>query len=134
MDSKFHVLSQLILPDRYESLKDKMGDGVVKILIEPKQDILVLFEQLALSIRARSEGFFLPIFGGSGVGKTTLTSNLSFFLPSYYENSIVYSNKIDYDNLNDEINKVVKKLSADNEKIIPIVIDHRESNPPSMPT
>src|SRR5262249_54968509 len=98
----------------------------------PPVATLDAFRKAAASVKARREGMFIPISAPSGTGKTTLGNSFSTFLPTDFAPTITSSaTSIDYDSLNQAIIKARQRLGANDQRIIPINIDHRESDAPS---
>jgi hypothetical protein len=128
-----HVLEQLKLPDRYEVLEKLLGPDVVQILIPPAEAVCDSLQSLALTINSRQEGQFVPVYGESGVGKTTLISNLIQFFPESFIPTLTFSGDVSYESLSDELQYFCKQIQMPNNesRIIPINIDHREAHPPS---
>jgi len=134
LDSRsIHVLKTLSLPDRFENLRQVVGDRVAELLVEPGEATLTAFRRAARSIGARGEGLFAPIVAASGTGKTTLASSLSGFLPDLYAPTVTYTGPLDYDSLNRVVEIAREKMPADDSRALPINVDHRESAPPSPP-
>ena len=125
-----HVLRTLSLPDRFENLKQAVGDRVAELLVEPSAATLSAFRLAARGITARGEGLFVPVVAASGSGKTTLASSLSGFLPAVYASTVAYSGSIEYADLNSVVQRARESLPADDNRILPINVDHRESAPP----
>lgn len=73
----------------------------------------------------------MPLYGGTGTGKTTFASNLSQWIPDQFAPTLDYDGLIEYDSLEQEVQKYVNNLPANETRIIPVNIDHRESNPPN---
>lgn len=119
------------LPDRYEPLAEKVGSDVAKILVPPNQEVLSSFQELALGVKTRNEGAFVPLSGPTGAGKTTFVSSLDQWMAATYAPTLTYDDKIDFDGLKRALEVHRQGLPADDNRIIPINIDHRESNPPS---
>lgn len=126
-----HFLKSLALPDRYESLSGKLGPEVSRLLISPDAALLRDLEVIGKSIGTRSEGVFVPLYAPSGTGKTTLASSLTVFLPQQFLPTIAYNGEITYDAINSEVDAYLKNVKSNDARIIPVNIDHRESNPPS---
>lgn len=126
-----HILSQLVLPDRYERLRDHLGSEVANILVQPSKDNVVALRALADEVKTRREGVLVPLYGQTGVGKTTFVMNASQWVPSEFGPSLQYEGNLEFEALTKAITDFVKDLPADNRKIIPINIDHRENNPPN---
>lgn len=55
-----HLLRQLRLPSRYESLVAAVGADVAQLLVEPSEATLDVFRRAALHIRSRGGGCFYP--------------------------------------------------------------------------
>lgn len=126
-----HVLQQLRLPDRYETLFQQLGPQVAHILVPPEQSTLDPLERAAFAIQTRNEGLLVPLYGESGVGKTTLLDNLTHFLPGYYTQTLNYQGPISFEELLAEAKSFTQDYAANEQRILPINIDHRENAPPS---
>lgn len=126
-----HLLSQLTLPDRYERLERHLGPDVANLLIAPSGSNIDSLRSLANEVLTRDEGVLVPLAGETGVGKTTFVMNASQWLPSLYGPTCQYEGELSFDGLVNAIREFVKSLPANNQKIIPINIDHRENAPPS---
>ena len=126
-----HILDQLILPDRYERLREHLGDDVVNLLVPPSKSNVEILQALSAEIQTRREGILVPLSGHTGVGKTTFAMNAAHWVPNAFTQSIQYVGDLSFDSLNSAVKDFIKQLPADNSKIIPINIDHRENNPPS---
>jgi energy-coupling factor transporter ATP-binding protein EcfA2 len=126
-----HLLRQLNLPDRYERLSARLGPEVVQILVPPEEDIVDGFERLALAVQTRDEGVLVPAYGESGVGKTTLLDNLTYFLPQLFTQTLNYAGEITYDSLEHEAKEFICGYPPNERRVLPINIDHRENAPPN---
>lgn len=126
-----HLLSQLSLPDRYERLSSKLGADVANLLLAPPIGRVDSLRSLANEVRSRDEGVLVPIFGETGVGKTTFVMNASQWIPSLYGPTCLYEGELTFEGLVKAVKDFVKGLPADNSRIIPINIDHRENSPPN---
>lgn len=126
-----HLLRQLRLPDRYESFADLVGTELARVLVAPEQGVMSSLETAANSVQSRREGLFLPLLGKSGVGKTTFASSLSHFMPSVFTPTAAYSGRIDFDSLNHLASEAERGLRANDRRVIPLNLDHRESAPPT---
>jgi hypothetical protein len=126
-----HILQQLRLPDRYETLFQQLGPQVAHILVPPEQDTLDPLERAAYAIQTRNEGLLVPLYGESGVGKTTLLDNLTHFLPGYYTQTLNYQGSITFEELIEEATSFTYDYAANEQRILPINIDHRENAPPT---
>jgi len=126
-----HLLENLRLPDRYERLVEALGHDVANLLVRPPQDIVETLESLTHEIGIRGEGILVPLTGRSGTGKTTLAMNASHWHPSAFTATYLYEGEVVSESLQDAVKAYEESLPADNKRIIPINIDHRESNPPT---
>lgn len=124
-----HVLRELELPARYEALADRVGPEVAQLLVDPGDDTKSTLERAGLSVRGRREGALLPLVGGSGTGKTTLARNLSAFLPNEYAATVVHDGNVDFESLVEAAKNGAPP--RDDDRAIPINIDHREATPPT---
>lgn len=126
-----HILNQLVLPDRYERLRDHLGDDVANLLVHPSEANVQDLKLLSTEIKTRGEGVLVPLSGQTGVGKTTFAMNAAQWVPGEFTQSLQYEGEIDFDSLSHAVKTFAQSLAADNKKIIPINIDHRENNPPN---
>lgn len=129
-----HLLRQLRLPSRYESLIAAVGSNIARLLVEPSDATIDSLRQAALHIRSRSRGLFLPIFADSGTGKTTLVSNLSAWIPDEYgPTARLAGGEISADRLRQVISATVQEhgLPVNDSRILVINVDDRESDPPT---
>ncbi|CAM2194480.1 ATP-binding protein [Paraburkholderia kururiensis] len=126
-----HLLSQLSLPDRYERLVNKLGSEVANLLLAPSPGNIDALRSLANEVRSRDEGVLVPVYGETGVGKTTFVMNASQWIPTLYGPTCLYEGELTFDGLVKAVKDFVKTLPADNKRIIPINIDHRENAPPN---
>ncbi len=126
-----HLLSQLTLPDRYERLEKHLGPDIANLLITPSGSNVDALRSLANEVLTRDEGVLVPLAGETGVGKTTFAMNASQWLPSLFGPTCPYDGELSFDGLVAATKDFVKNLPANNRRIIPINIDHRENAPPS---
>lgn len=126
-----HVLEQLVLPDRFERLRDHLGDDVANLLVQPSSSNISNLRILSEEIKTRREGVLVPVSGRTGVGKTTFSMNAAHWVPGAFTKALQYEGNLDFDSLSQAVKEFAKPFSADNKKIIPVVVDHRENNPPS---
>ena len=126
-----HLLTQLTLPDRYERLEKHLGTDVANLLIAPVGPTVDSLRALANEVLTRDEGVLVPLVGQTGVGKTTFVMNASQWLPALYGPTCSYDGELSFDGLVSAVKDFVKSLPANNKRIIPINIDHRENAPPS---
>lgn len=126
-----HLLAQLTLPDRYERLVDRLGPEVANLLMAPSAQNLDSLSLLAEEVRTRDEGVFIPLYGRTGVGKTTFAMNATQWLPSDYGPSLQYEGEISHEGLVNAVVNFVRPMPANFQKIVPVNIDHREGNAPT---
>lgn len=126
-----HVLNQLTLPDRYETLRDHLGEDVANLLVQPSAANIDVISKLADEIRTRQEGILVPLSGSTGVGKTTFAMNATQWVPGSFTQSLQYEGALEFEALSRAVTEFAKGLPADNTRIVPVNIDHRENNPPS---
>lgn len=124
-----HVLRELQLPARYEALSDRVGPEVAQLLVDPGEETKRTLERAGLSVKGRHEGALVPLVGRSGTGKTTLARNLSAFLPGNYTTTVVHEGDVTFDALREAASRGAP--SRDDDRVIPINIDHREATPPT---
>ncbi|WP_211716958.1 hypothetical protein [Nocardiopsis sp. MG754419] len=128
-NSKNHILRELVFPARYEQLIDEVGPEFARLLVAPPNSTLNIIETITESIKARGEGLFCPILALSGTGKTTLAHSLRTFFPAHFSETVDHTGEVSYDSLNATIKYAKGRIAADDERVIPINIDHREGNP-----
>lgn len=126
-----HILNQLVLPDRYERLRDHLGDDIANLLVQPADSNIETLKIFSDEIKTRKEGVLVPLSGQTGVGKTTFAMNAAQWVPGEFTPSLQYEGELNFDSLSLAVKDFSKSLPADNSRIIPINIDHRENNPPS---
>lgn len=134
MASHQHVLQQLRLPSRYESLVAAVGPDVAQLLVAPGEEVLEVFRQSALHIKARGRGLFLPLHARSGTGKTTLVTSIGSWLPKEFgPTARLAGGEISADRLRHVAEALSDEhgLRADEERVLVINVDDRESDPPS---
>ncbi len=133
-DSPSHLLRQLRLPSRYESLVSAVGPEVARLLVEPSEDTLDVFRRSALHIRTRGRGLFLPVYADSGTGKTTLISNLATWVPEEYgPTARLAGGEVSADRLRQAVAATVQdhSLPVNDQRILVVNVDDRESDPPT---
>jgi hypothetical protein len=126
-----HLLSELIFPARYEVLAYHLGDQLASVLVSPEEATRDLLEEVARALIARGEGLLLPIHAPSGTGKTTLANNLNIFLPGTFAPTLSFLGDVNAKALQEATEKHVRSLPVNDQKIIPVNIDHREGSPPN---
>lgn len=134
MASHTHLLKELRLPARYESLVAAVGADVARLLVEPAEDTLAIFRRVALHVKARGRGVFLPLHARSGTGKTTLVSSLGTWLPKEFAASArLAGGEVSADRLRQAVDAVAQEhgLPANEDRILIVNVDDRESDPPS---
>lgn len=129
-----HLLEQIKLPSRYESLISDVGADIAQLLVEPGSDTLDKFQLAAFHIRANRRGLFLPIFANSGTGKTTLVSSIGTWIADSYGPTVrLDGGEITADRLRNAAAQMVDnaRLTLDDKRILVMNVDDRESDPPS---
>lgn len=126
-----HVLKQLVFPSRYEVLIQHVSDELARLVVAPPVTLSEQFESLSQSIQARGEGLFVPMAAASGTGKTTLANSLSTFFPRDFAPTMTYTGAADHDQLLAEVTAFTRGLPANDTRVIPVLVDHRESAPPT---
>jgi len=132
--SQTHLLKELRLPSRYESLIAAVGSDVARLLVEPAGDTLDTFRKVALHVNARGRGMFLPVHARSGTGKTTLVSSLSTWLPREFAGSArLAGGEVSADRLRQAVDSLTQEyaLPANEDRILVVNVDDRESDPPT---
>lgn len=133
-ESPTHLLRQLKLPSRYESLVAAVGSDVARLLVEPSDETLAIFRRAALHIGSRGRGLFLPVYAESGTGKTTLVSNLSGWIPGEYgPTARLAGGEVSAARLRQAVASIVQEhhLAANDKKVLVVNVDDRESDPPT---
>jgi hypothetical protein len=125
------LLHALRLPDRYEPLFETVGQDVVQILLPPADEIRRELQRVVDDVRAGGQGTLVPLAGESGAGKTTLASSAAQWQPTAFTPTVDFSGKIAFEELKAAVDHAKAGLPANERRIIPINIDHRESAPPS---
>jgi hypothetical protein len=131
MNQSQHILKELTFPDRYETLVEILHHDVARLLVSPPSASVRTLEAVAQEVRSRGEGVLLPIWGQSGSGKTTFVMNASHWAPRDFTQTLIYEGEISFDSLKKALSEFIKLLPANNGRIIPVNIDHRENDPPS---
>ena len=126
-----HVLETLSLPSRYEPLVERIGPEVLRLLVPPGRSTMETLEEAAAAVRSLGEGLFLPIHAPSGTGKTTLAENLTLFQGSKFTTTVSFSGEVSSAALTTAMAPLTSDLAANDTRVIPINIDHRESRPPT---
>lgn len=125
------LLTELTLPSRYEPLVRKIGPEVLRLLVEPARSTMNTFEEAAEAVRSLGEGLFMPIHALSGTGKTTLAENLTLFAPKQFAPTLSYEGEVTSASLSDALDAHRRSLPANDSRVIPINVDHREGAPPN---
>lgn len=128
MATDAHLLQRLRFPARYEGLVDALGPEVVRVLVTPADETLQLFQRVGLAVPNRAEGLFIPIVADSGTGKTTLASNLSSFLGELFSDTVAHEGAVVVDQLVETAEGAVTQLVHNDKRVVPILIDNRESS------
>lgn len=134
MNHQTHLLQDLRLPSRYESLVAAVGEDVAQLLVAPQEQTLQLFRNSAYHIKARGRGLFLPLFAASGTGKTTLVTSIVAWLPKEYGPTARLSGgEVTAERLRQAAEALAqeRQLPANDNRVIVLNVDDRESDPPS---
>lgn len=129
-----HLLKELSLPSRYESLVAVVGADVARLLVEPAADTLDVFRRSALHVKARRRGAFLPLHARSGTGKTTLVSNISTWLPKEFAATArLAGGQVSAERLRQAVDAAAQEssLPANEDRVLIVNVDDRESDPPT---
>ncbi len=108
-----------------------MGNRVVELLIEPAESTREALAKCTLSIDQSGEGLFLPLYGGTGAGKTTFANQLASMLPREFSPTVIFNGTITYDTLTASLSAARQAFPTNDRRITPINIDDRESAPPT---
>lgn len=133
-NSHAHLLKELRLPSRYESLVAAVGADVARLLVAPADDTLEIFRRVALHMKAKGRGVFLPLHARSGTGKTTLVSTLATWLPREFAiTARLAGGEVSADRLRQAVDAAAQDhgLPANEKRILVVNVDDRESDPPS---
>ncbi|MFK4730000.1 hypothetical protein ROT00_09965 [Agromyces mediolanus] len=126
------LLTSLSLPSRYEALVRTIGPEVLRLLVPPATGTMSVLEEAAEAIRSLHEGLFLPIYADSGTGKTTLAENLSLFAPKLFAPTLSYAGDVSATSISHALTLHRRdQLPANDSRVIPINVDHREGAPPT---
>ncbi|QBI51948.1 hypothetical protein EKD16_00640 [Streptomonospora litoralis] len=71
----------------------------------------------------------MPVFAASGTGKTTLAHSLRTFHPQHYTETVEHSGNVTFEALKTRVQHATQNFPANEDRVIPVNIDHRESNP-----
>lgn len=127
-----HLLRQLAFPARYEALVALLGTDVTRLLVAPEEQTLSSYQGAALAVINRGEGLFAPSVALSGAGKTTLIQNLTHFLPSDFAPTVLHTGNVREEALVTTSETALVDMAADDRRVLPILIDHREGDPPTQ--
>lgn len=126
-----HLLEDLQFPHRYEGLVKVLGKDVAQLIVAPPQETLDTLEVLGHTVRASTEGQFVPVYAPSGTGKTTMVENLGTFFQSDFTPTARHEGPFDAESLKMTASRLRDNLDANDERVIPVNIDHRETDPPT---
>ena len=129
--SHVSLLEKLSLPARFEPLVEKVGADVASLLVPPDKETSDSLAKLVEAVRLQAEGVFVPLSGRSGAGKTTFASSVTQWQPQFFAHSVVYDGQITFDDLVAAVQTARGELPANERRATAVVIDHRESNPPT---
>lgn len=130
-DERAHLLADLRLPSRYESLLQAVGDDVARLLVTPDDGTLRQAQAAALAVKARSRGAFAPVSAPTGTGKTTFASHLKHWLPAEFTSSAVHRGPVTNEALQETAGSILAAQTAAESRVIPLTIEDRESSPPT---
>lgn len=135
--SSFHLLRRLTLPDRFEKLDAILGPRIVELLVEPPPELTDLLREAADHATARGEGSFVPLLGQTGVGKTTLANCIDAFFPDRFGQALryeseTYGRELTLKSLGEAVTHYLEDRSSADGRLVPVVVDHRESDAPSQ--
>ena len=105
------------------------ADDLARLLVDPSDTMSSTFRTAARAINARGQGAFLPLWAPPGTGKTTLAENLGHFERSLFAITVSHDGEVTYDALVQAVRKA--GLPPNEKRVVPVNIDHRESDPPS---
>jgi len=123
------LLAALKLPDRYEPLYNLVGDQLANILVAPPESVRDQLVAIVDSIRSGEQGTLVPLAGESGAGKTTFAASVTQWEATSFTPTIQYAGDIKFDDLAEVVAKFRNLLPANDRRVIPINVDHRESSP-----
>lgn len=126
-----HLLLQLYIPDRYESLYERLGGDLVRVLVDPPSSVGTTFQTISQSIGSRGRGLLLPVWADSGTGKSTLANSLGYFYPALFSGSASHYGEITEHALTETCRSVQAELHPSDDRTIPIVVDGREGAAPN---
>lgn len=127
-----HLLDTLQLPSRYEPLVKLIGPEVLNLLVPPTRSTLDLLEEAGEAIGSLGEGLFAPVYAQPGTGKTTLVENLTVFLPGMFAKTLTYGGTLTSDDMGAALSRFIRDdLQQNDQRVIPMNVDHREDRPPS---
>jgi len=126
-----HILQALRLPDRFEALSVRLGAELGQVLVPPTSDAHLALERASFAIRTRGEGLFVPMYARPGAGKTTFASSLVYFFPAAYRPTVSHDGAVTFDALRHTALDALRDSPANDDRILPILLDHRERNPAS---
>jgi hypothetical protein len=126
-----HLLGELRLPDRYEQLRRDLGPDLLRVLVGPPKATETDLKAVAQAILSKGRGLLVPVFADSGTGKSTLAHSLGHFLPEFYVEAEPYVGAISDGSLADVAAEVGRRSKADERRVVPLVVDGREGDPPT---
>jgi len=129
--ARIDLLSSLKLPDRYEPLFGLVGDHIANILVAPTESSQDQLSSVVDYVRSGGQGTLVPLSGESGAGKTTFAASADQWKAKDFTPTLQYGGEINFDKLAEEIERFRKNLPANETRVIPINVDHREAAPPT---
>lgn len=131
LERQIDVLGTLVLPDRYETLKDHVGAQVAQLLLPPSPALQEAVRRLVDGVKRGKEGALVPLFGDSGAGKTTIAENIHIWEPDNITQTVTFNGAIAFEELTRAVGDFRRSLAANDQRVVAINIDHRESAPPT---
>ena len=126
-----HLLEELVLPDRYEALRDHLGPDLVRLLVAPPDSVEDAVVAVAESVLSKRRGILLPAWGPSGTGKSTLSHTLDHFFAARFAPAVAHNGAVSDEALHATVVSALKSLAPTDTRVIPLVIDGREGELPS---
>ena len=105
MPPAIHLLRELVLPARYESLERRVGPDVAKLLVDPGETTRARLTRATRGVENQGEGAFVPLIASPGTGKTTLASNIAVFIEEYAQ-TVVHDGDVTTDALTQSVMSV----------------------------
>jgi len=130
--ARVDLLSSLRLPDRYEPLHAAVGEQLANILVAPTDSSQDRLATIVDSVKAGGQGTLVPLSGRSGAGKTTFAASVNQWKARDFTPTLQHEGEITFEALAASVTAFRKTLAANDLRVIPINVDHRESSPPTV--